>query len=101
MSDTIASVKLTIPQAVRNKQIQKPDFKCPDIIIFEPNRTKAGLFLELKAQSPFTKSGNLKQNEHLQAQNKTMLELESKGYECHFIWDYDQAINVLAKYFSN
>lgn len=35
LSDTVASVKLTIPQGARNKSIQCPTFSCPDLMIFE------------------------------------------------------------------
>src|SRR5688572_10185738 len=72
MTDSIAAVKLTLPQAARNKAVQKPNFKCPDLIIFEPNKDFKGLFIELKINSPYTKHGLLKKCDHLKAQQKTM-----------------------------
>ena len=52
---TGSSFKLTMPQAIRNKSIQKDGFHCPDLIILEPKRDFAGLFLELKVETPFKK----------------------------------------------
>ena len=55
LSDTIASIKLTIPQQVRNKSIQKEGFKCPDLLILEPRGKYAGLFIEIKVVTPYKK----------------------------------------------
>ena len=68
LSDTIASVKLTEPQAKRNSQIQKRGFKTPDLIIFEARKGFHGLFIELKVKSPYKKDGKIFTNEHLQGQ---------------------------------
>ena len=69
LSDTIASVKLTMQQAVRNKAIQKKGFKCPDLLILEPSKFgHCGLFLELKIKSPFKKNGEVYENDHLKGQ---------------------------------
>ena len=102
-SDTGAGVKLTMPQAVRNKAIQKDGFKCPDLMIFEPKRNLnffdfCGLFLELKAESPYNKNGTLKQDMHIQAQWQSILELRSRGYWADFIWSLDQAIEIFEDY---
>lgn len=98
MSDTVAQVKLTMPQAVRNKAIQKPNFKCPDLIIFEPIGGNAGLFIELKAESPYKKNCELKSNEHLQGQFDTMQLLRRKGYVCEFAWTFDMAKKIIDDY---
>lgn len=100
MSDTIASVKLTAPQAIRNKQIQKDSFKCPDIIIFEPRGQYHGLFIELKKESPYKKNGELFANDHLQGQAKTMQDLIARGYLCHFAWSFEQAKSMIDSYLS-
>lgn len=55
LSDTIAFLKLTIPQQLRNKKIQKTNFKCPDILILEPKGKYSGLFIELKAKDIYKK----------------------------------------------
>lgn len=100
MSDTIASVKLTAPQAIRNKQIQKDSFKCPDIIIFEPRGQYHGLFIELKKESPYKKNGELFANDHLQGQAKTMQDLTERGYKCYFAWSFEQAKSLIDSYLS-
>lgn len=101
LSDTIASVKLTIPQGVRNKQIQKEGFKTPDLIILEPNKFYNGLFIELKIKSPFKKDGTLLKDEHLEAQQKTINDLIEKGYHALFAWDFNEITQIIKKYMDN
>ena len=98
LSDTVASVKLTIPQGARNKRIQCQKFKCPDLMIFEPRNGFHGLFFELKAQSPFKKDGGLKKDEHLEAQQLTLDNLCSKGYLASFQWDIDEIKSLIDWY---
>lgn len=101
LSDTIASVKLTKPQAARNKLIQKSGFKCPDLLILEPRNGKSGLMLELKAESPYKKTGELKTSEHLEGQQMTLEQLRRKGYDAKFVWDFEMAMKAIKDYFSN
>ena len=98
MSDTIANVKLTLPQQARNKAIQKEGFKCPDLIIFEPKGMYKGFFIELKIKSPFKKDGGLYKNDHLKAQERTMLDLNKKGYLCFFAWNIKQVQDLINYY---
>lgn len=101
MSDTVASVSLTMPQAVRNKAVQKEGFKCPDLIIFEPKGGHHGLFLELKAESPYKKDGTLYSSEHLAWQYETIKKLTIKGYYACFVWDFSMAKNIIDKYMTS
>ena len=98
LSDTIASVSLTMPQAVRNKAIQKNGFKCPDLLILEPKKEYSGMFIELKKDSPYKKDGTLKKNKHLEYQEKSMQELRSKGYYCLFSWNFEQTKRIIDIY---
>lgn len=98
LSDTIASVSLTMPQAVRNKAIQKNGFKCPDLLILEPKKEYSGMFIELKKDSPYKKDGTLKKNKHLEYQEKSMHELRSKGYYCLFSWNFEQTKRIIDIY---
>lgn len=98
LSDTIASIKLTMPQAVRNKAIQKKGFKCPDLLILEPNELFNGLFIELKTETPFRKDGRIKKNEHLEGQLKTINELSKKNYFCCFSWSFEMTKEIIDKY---
>lgn len=108
MSDTIASCKLTMQQATRNKAIQKDGFNCPDLIIFKPKENAvgqvmySGLFIELKIESPYLKDGlNLKSDKHIQGQAQTMNKLYAEGYSCHFAWSFDQAKKIIDNYLKN
>ena len=101
LSDTIASIKLTIPQQARNKSIQKEGFKTPDLIIFEPNKYYNGLFIELKVKSPFKKDGNLFKDEHLEAQQKTINDLLDKNFYACFSWSFEMTQNIINNYLKN
>ena len=98
MSDTIASVKLTKPQAGRNKAIQKNGFKCPDLLILEPIGRCHGLFIELKIVSPFKKNGDLKKSEHLEGQQKTITNLNDRGYFACFATGLNETIGIIESY---
>lgn len=98
LSDTIASVKLTIPQQVRNKAIQKKGFKTPDLIILEPNKYYHGLFIELKVKTPFKKDGTILKDEHLESQQQTINNLNKKGYFACFSWSFEMTIAIIEKY---
>ena len=101
LSDTIASVKLTIPQQVRNKAIQKKGFKCPDLLILQPNDIYHGLFIELKIKSPYKKDGTLLKDEHLEEQQKTIKDLNLKGYFSCFSWGFEMTKDIINKYLNN
>lgn len=87
-SDTIASVKLTGPQAGRNACIQKKGFKIPDLMIYESRKGYHGLFIELKVDTPYKKDGELKKSDHLKGQAETMEQLRQKGYFADFRWTF-------------
>jgi hypothetical protein len=99
-SDTIASLKLTINQAKRNKLIQKNGFKCPDLLILEPRKGYCGLFIELKITSPFKKDGTILSStkDHLKLQHECLLKLTSKGYKAEFSWGFDMTKQIIDKY---
>ena len=101
MSDTIANVKLNMMQAVRNKAIQKDGFKCPDLLIFYPNGTYCGLFIELKVKSPYKLNGELKKDPHLQGQQSTINTLNLIGYKALFCTGIDEAIKTIDEYFNS
>lgn len=98
LSDTVASVKLTMPQQQRNKAIQKDGFKCPDLLILEPRGGYAGLFLELKAKCPLKKDGTLFKNKHLEEQSESLKKLRNKGYYAVFSWGFEMTKNIIDKY---
>lgn len=101
MSDTVASLKLTMGQAMRNKKIQKDGFKTPDLIIFEPRGKYHGLFIELKIKSPFKKNGELYKSEHLEGQQKTINDLNELGYFATFSTGFDETIEIIQDYMNS
>lgn len=100
LSDTVASVKLTQTQQGRNKAVQCQIFKCPDLLIFEPNDKFKGLFIELKTQSPFKKDGTIKasQNNHLENQQSSLNSLNKKGYCAVFSWGFEMTKKIIDNY---
>lgn len=98
LSDVRAAVKLTIPQQMRLKKLQKPSFACPDLMLFAPNRHYAGMFLELKASSPYKRNGELRTDDHLHAQWASITHLRELGYHADFYWDYDQISTAINEY---
>ncbi len=91
LSDVRASLKLTIPQQVRSKKVQADGFACPDLMVFEARHGFHGLFMEIKAASPFKKDGTLLKSEHLANQSATIERLAEKGYDATFYWNFDDA----------
>ena len=103
LSDTIAFVKLTLPQQARNKRIQCTGFKCPDLIIFASRVVDGerfyGLFIELKAETPYKKDGfTLKSNEHIEAQSNDLDNLAAEGYFSTFAWSFEMSKSIIDKY---
>jgi hypothetical protein len=100
MSDTIANLKLSKTQAVRNKKIQKNGFKCPDILILEPRNNFSGLFIELKLETPFKKDGGIKASDkdHLKGQLETIEKLNKKGYNAVFSWGFEMTKEIIDNY---
>jgi hypothetical protein len=100
LSDTIASIKLSERQAVRNKLIQKSGFKCPDLLILEPRKNYCGLFIELKIETPFKKDGTIKASakDHLKLQHECLQKLTSKGYVAKFSWNFDMTKQIIDEY---
>ena len=98
LSDTIASVRLTQTQGIRNKKIQKENFKTPDLLILEPRANFSGLFLELKVKSPFKKDGTLKSDKHLEGQQKSINDLCQKGYSASFSVGFEETKSKIDEY---
>ena len=98
MSDSVASVKLTMQQAIRNKAIQKKFFKTPDLIIFQPTILHFGMFLELKIETPFLKNGITPKSEHISGQLKTIKDLRNLGYYADFGVGYDDCKKQIDEY---
>lgn len=103
LSDTIASLHLTIPQKVRNSSIQKKGFHCPDLLILKPNKNYHGLFIELKIECPYKKNGEIKasKDDHLKNQRATIMQLNKLGYYALFAWEFYQIKEIIDNYLND
>jgi len=97
-SDTISNIRLTNPQKAREKSLQHNKYACPDLMIVKCCHGYGGMFMELKANSPFKKNRDLKKDEHLQEQAETIIQLQKEGYHSDFYWDYDKIIKTIDWY---
>lgn len=88
----------------------------PDLQICEARRGFKGLFLELKAESPFISLGTLKkqivkkyktikgkrvlveEHDHIQEQADTLRKLNNAGYNARFCWEFDHAKEIIDWY---
>ena len=96
--DSSASAKKTMFQAVRFKKLHGVNTKgYPDLFIALPNKYYSGLYIELKAVTPFKKDGSLKKSEHLEAQANYHTKLREVGYFALFAFDTNTIPIVILK----
>jgi hypothetical protein len=93
----LSGIKLTMGQAKQIKNLRS-NKGFPDLVIYEPKGGFAGLFLELKASSPYKKDGQLYKDEHLKNQHRVINILLGKGYLACFVWTFDFAKQVIDDY---
>jgi len=93
-----SGLKLSIGQAVKAKNQRNPSRGLPDVLILQPNKHYKGLFLEVKKETPYLKSGKLSNNKHIQEQNEVLKRLNSLGYLALFVWSYEMAKVILDSY---
>ena len=92
-----SGLRLSIGEAVRFKKLRSGN-AIPDIVIYETTPDYCGLFLEIKKESPYKKDGTLKKNAHLQEQADMIENLNKRGYRATFVWEFDEAINIIKEY---
>jgi hypothetical protein len=97
-TEALSNVKLSIPQAVRLKRLNKFKAAMPDIIILKPSGMFHGLCIEMKTESPFRKDGKIKSRDLLRRQLKTLLTLKDLGYRAMFCWSIEMAQNAIDDY---
>ena len=95
---TGVSLEITKMQGNRHKAINKNGFKCPDLLILQPNKFFHGLFIELKIASPYLKNGQLKKNDHIEGQNNSIEELKKLGYYACFAWEFESIKKLIDNY---
>ena len=97
-------LKTTMGQAVQLKKMRlPPEGKHPDIFVFEPVGKYHGLFIEVKREGEelFKKKAFPPEfkSEHLQKQKEMHDRLRSKGYAGGFAIGFDEAKEMIDKYF--
>lgn len=70
----------------------------PDLTIYEVRHGYGALHLEIKVETPFKKDGELKAGEHLKEQKHVIDKLRNRGYKAEFVWDLDQAMEIIKSY---
>jgi len=93
----MSGIKLTIGQAKAMKNLRSSR-GFPDIQIYEPRKNYAGLFLEVKKETPFKKNGELKSDKHLKEQADVMRMLTERNYLAHWVWEFEQAKKIIDEY---
>lgn len=97
----LAGLNLSKAQAGMMKAIQgKRGF--PDFFLIHPNMKYNGLFLEIKAETPYLKDGQtLKSNKHLKEQQSMLNKLNLNGYFAKFVTGFDETKQAIDNYLSN
>ena len=101
-TDFAAGEKLSMHQAIRNKQLQAVR-GWPDIFISEPRGQYHGLFIELKEQGTklFLKDGSFTTNAHLKEQQDVLDMLTSRGYMAVFCVGFEQTKQTIDDYLAS
>lgn len=94
----LAGLNLSRAQAGMMKAIQGQR-GYPDLFIAKESHGFHGLFLEIKAITPFLKNGmTLKSDKHLQEQDSNHKKLRWDGYWAEFVTGFDEAKTVIDHY---
>ena len=74
----------------------------PDIMIFEPRKQKAGMFLEVKKEGTkiYKRDGDLRKDKHLNEQEEILHRLKQRGYFAEFVVGLDEAKSMIDWYLS-
>ena len=101
-TDFAAGNKMTIGQAVQNKELQSGK-GFPDLFNAHPKNGYSGLFLEVKSclSKVYKKDGNYIKNEHIQAQAEMLDNLNAAGYKAEFGCGFDHCKSIITEYFKN
>lgn len=96
----LSGIKLTIGQAVQAKKQRCKSFKLLDLNILHPNGHYNGLCIEIKkdVNEVFTKKGDVRNSEHIQAQSKSIQHLQSVGYKSSFGCGFDHCKQLIDDY---
>ena len=91
-----SGLRLPIGQAKKLKELRSGT-KLPDLWILEPKGRYFGLFIEIKAESPFKKNGECK-TQHIADQAVMLEKLRNKGYVANFATGFESCRNLIDNY---
>jgi len=99
--DVCADLRMSVGQAKKIKDKYHHDRGYPDLLILQKTKQFGGLFIELKKSEDevFTKSGDLRENKHLEEQIEYHLKLREQGYYTTFCWSFEMFLEILMEYF--
>lgn len=101
----LSGIKLSIGSAVKAKKMRCKKYKIPDLLILHPNKTNKGLFIELKNKisDVYNQNGTFKKanDNHVEKQYNTIVQLRSIGYEAMFVFGLKNAIETIDNYMNN
>jgi hypothetical protein len=97
-----SGVRVSIGMAKALKAIRCKGYKIPDLIIMHPNLFYHGLIIEIKKDLSqiLKKSGQFKNDKHIQEQLKSLEELKRLGYAAIFGCGFDHIKSVIDEYFN-
>ena len=95
-----SGLKVSIGVAIELKKKRCKKYKIPDLIILKPMSGKCGLVIEVKVsvEDVFTKKMELKNNEHVREQHKTIQELTRLGYKACFGIGFEKCKSIIDNY---
>lgn len=76
------------------------NFTVPDLMIFEPQGSYHGIFMEFKTTEfkLYTNKGAMVKNQHIRDQFETILQLRDKGYWADFVPGAKRAMDIFTQY---
>lgn len=98
-----SGLKVSIGLAVELKKKRCKKYKIPDLIILKPMNGHHGLVLEIKVSvdDVFTKKMEIRNNEHIQEQAKSIEQLNRLGYKACFGIGFEKTKSIIDGYLQN
>jgi len=96
----LADLKLTIGQAVSNKDLN-PHRGYPDLFVAQETKKHAGLYIEIKKDrgEVYRLDGVMRNKAHIQEQDFMLRILRAKGYNAEFGLGLDHCKEIILKHF--
>lgn len=103
----VSDLKLSMPQAMRNKKLQMKDRGYPDLFLAFPSKGFHGLYIELKKDRSevYKKDGTFKrkwnrktQSCHVAEQNTILKRLNDLGYKAVYGFGFIDSITKIKEY---